>query len=106
MFQLTPEAHRSLALHRAVAEQWRKHPEWRGVSIARIDRWEAQGALHAVYAGRWRSLLAFPDEEFLARIIALDEEANDMRQTSPVTCNLQPRERWRILKALRSGGDE
>jgi hypothetical protein len=104
VLRLPPEALRSLALHQAVVEAWPAHPEWRSFACARIERWYAQGTLDAEYAGRWRSWLQLPDSELLVNIVAISEEAIDMRQTSPLTCGLHPKQRWRILKALRAPG--
>jgi hypothetical protein len=92
---------RSLALHRAVAEQRASKPEWREASLARLDRWQAQGCLQNEYAARWRAWLKLADPDLWREVLGSSDAAADMRQTSPLTCNLHAKQRWALLKGFR-----
>lgn len=92
---------RSLALHRAVAERLRMHPELLDRARQRVHSWLEDGTVARPYAEAWLALLRGTLEEVTAAIVDTGERARDLRQCSPFAGVLDPRERWRILRGVR-----
>jgi len=53
------------------------------------------------YAEAWEAMLSRPLQELTEFLVDPGERARQMRQTSPFTGVLAPRERWVILRRLR-----
>ena len=90
----------SLALHRKIAERLRERPELVERARRRVDS-EVYAGTHHEYAARWRALLEGPIDEVLRVLTADTDDAQAMRQTSPLTFVLSQRERYHIWKATR-----
>jgi len=88
----------SLAYHRVLAERLTR--KLVAEARHRVNRWENQGRLDSRYAGRWRELLALPLKDLREAIGSADEEARDLRQTSPFAGMLSEPERRRIVEEL------
>lgn len=86
---------RNLAYHRAVAGRLRKPM----VDEARhvVYRWREQGHIDPRYADRWDAVLARPMPELRQALVERSQEADDLRQNSPLAGMLSEPERRRIL---------
>jgi hypothetical protein len=86
---------RNLAYHRAVASRLRKPM----VDEARhvVYRWREQGRMDPRYADRWDALLARSMPEIRQALVERSQEADDLRQSSPLAGMLSEPERRRIL---------
>jgi hypothetical protein len=92
---------RSLAYHRAVAEQLLREPSLIEVARARAAKWLAEGR-SSHYARRWCEILARPVEEIARRMVDEGEDARALRQATPFAGMIDPRERWRIWREVRA----
>ena len=105
----THDVHRSrsfsLELHRKVAERLRERPELVERALRRIESAVYAGTHHD-YAARWRALLEGPIDEAVRVLTADTDDAQAMRQTSPLTFVLSQRERYEIWKALDPARDD
>jgi len=91
---------RSIALHAAVAERIRLDPALLERARGRVRAWLAEGSVASPYARAWEAILERPLEEVLHQLVERSEEAHDLRQVSPFAGFIDPRTRWRILKAV------
>jgi hypothetical protein len=92
---------RSLELHRAVAERLRRDPALVGRARDRVARGLREGTMARPYAEAWEAILRRPLEELIEFLVDPGERARQLRQASPFTGVLAPRERWAILRRLR-----
>ena len=92
---------RSLALHAEVAERIRSDPTLLERTKRRVRGWLDGGSVAGPYAHAWNAILERPLEEVLHKLVERSEEAHDLRQVSPFAGIIDPRTRWRILKAVR-----
>jgi hypothetical protein len=96
---------RSIALHRAIGERVRSHPELLMRAKARVSGWIERGEPHAFYAREWARILELPLDEMLAALVDTSENARALRQVTPFAGALGPRERWTIWREVgRSHG--
>ena len=89
---------RSLALHRRIAERLRENPALIDVARDNIDRWLqdcAPGACPALL--EWQSILKGSIEGVLDALLATNERAVRLRQSTPFAGCLDPIERTAIL---------
>ncbi|HUH03541.1 MAG TPA: hypothetical protein VML75_16200 [Kofleriaceae bacterium] len=91
---------RSIAMHRAVADRLRLHPELLDAARTRVQRWLADGTVHPRYAAAWKELLELPLDQLTAFLTDRSEQARTLRSTSPFAGVLDPRERWRIHREV------
>lgn len=56
--------------------------------------------MHERVATRWLALLAEPISVLAERLVADDETMRDMRQSTPFTFVVSPRERWVIWRRV------
>lgn len=96
----------SLAYHREVARRLLRDANVRRSAIARLARWQRQGAIHRHYASRWSELLGLPDEELAGHLVRDDEDMQTLRQTSPFAGTLSPRERWALRRSVLESLEE
>jgi hypothetical protein len=101
---------RSLALHHAVAEKLRAHPELLEIARQNLSRWYADAGRSQPYLDEWRRILDLPLEEVLALMEQDDERMTALRQSSPFAGVLDPAERWAIYNrfepaSLREAGE-
>lgn len=93
---------RSLALHRLIAERVRSDPALIVAARDRLARWSAGGALSPAYVARWTQVLS--DPAALHVVLTADtEDARALRQTTPFSFVVPPRERWRIWRETKAG---
>lgn len=91
---------RSIAMHRAVAEHLRLHPELLEAARRRVQGWLAEGTVHPRYAAAWSELLDLPLDQLTAFLTDPSERARTLRSSSPFAGVLDPRERWRIHREV------
>jgi hypothetical protein len=91
---------RSLALHRAVAERLRAHPERLDEARARVRRWLERGDVARPCAEAWDRVLAVL-EDVCRFLVDEGERARALRQATPFSGVVDPRTRWRIWRDVR-----
>ncbi len=96
---------RSLAFHRAVAEKIRLEPALLDLARHRVSHTILTGARSAGLAREWSEVLSRPLPEILAFLVDEGEKAIELRQATPFAGMIDPRERWRIWRAVRDGFD-
>ena len=96
---------RSIALHRAVADQLRKDPRLLERARERVRGWRDSGSVAIEYITGWESILGGSLEEIDTALVDPSENARALRQVSPFAGFLEPRERWRILKSVAPVSD-
>lgn len=87
---------RSLAYHRVIAQRVRRDPSLVEHALGRVHEWSEQGLLAEPYTRAWLEILEAPIERLCESIVADDEDARALRQTTPFVDVLDPRERWKI----------
>lgn len=93
---------RSLALHAAVAEKLRDHPEILVHARRNLGTWLATGGRSAPLWSRWQEILGRPLEAIESFLVDPSEDAAWMRKASPFAGVLRPEERLRILRDTRT----
>lgn len=92
---------RSLAMHRAIAEKVRKNPRLLEAAGENIRRWRRQGVDVTAFA-EWEAILDRGVEETVRVLTDPSENAARLRQSTPFTGVLTPKERRRFFEAPRS----
>lgn len=94
---------RSLAVDRLTAEKISAHPELVDRARATLARWlqTCSPRVRPVLL-EWQSVLDGPREELLALLVATDERATRLRQSSPFAGILSAEERAAIIRQFRS----
>jgi hypothetical protein len=95
---------RSLALHHAVAEKLRAHPELIGIARENLSRWYAGAGRSQPYLDEWRRILDLPLEEVLSLMEQDGERMTALRQSSPFAGILEPAERWAVYSRFDPAG--
>ncbi|HEU4704023.1 MAG TPA: hypothetical protein VFS37_16190 [Conexibacter sp.] len=95
-----PRGHRSaeqrgLAYHRAVAG--RLDDAVVADALSRLRRWREEKRIHPRYADAWEALLTGSRAQLRRAIVAEDDEAAALRQSSPLAGALGEDERRRVL---------
>lgn len=99
---------RSIALHRAVVEKIRLNPQLLDIAKANLQRQESEFLRQCReipgWLKEWAEILKHPDIEYIfSFLVSKDEKARRLRQSSPFSGILTPRERWRVYDAFRTG---
>jgi hypothetical protein len=95
---------RSLALHRAIADKLRAHPELLEIARDNLDRWSAAESRSKPYWDAWREILSRPLAEILDLLGEESERMAALRQATPFAGVLQPKERWAIYARFEPEG--
>lgn len=90
---------RSILLHLAVAKRIKENPDLLATARDNIHRWTAQDG-PKTYWTEWTRLLDGPLDILLAFLVSPSAEARRLRQCSPFTGILSPRERWQIYESF------
>ena len=90
---------RSILLHRAIAQRVSENPALLEVARANLRRWIGQQG-ERLYWTEWEKILEDPMEELLAFMVSPSERARRLRQSSPFSGILTPRERWKIYESF------
>jgi transcriptional regulator with XRE-family HTH domain len=100
--QMTREDKRSLAFHRAIVEVLRKDPV---TILSRAKRnLEKLSKMHPgahMLFDQWKDWLILPLENLASKILDPLPEAREMRQVSPFSGVLSPKQRAQILRQFR-----
>lgn len=91
-------AARRLAMHRLVAAKLRERPQELERARRIVVHWMEMHGSRDPYWPRWLALLDQGLEAVLAVAEEDSESANDMRQSSPLSCLLGNAERWAFLR--------
>lgn len=92
---------RSLATHSLVAKRLRANPALVDRARRTLERWRAQaGEPPPSYFIEWGQILASSLEEIVSFVVSTHEDAKRLRQSSPFTGFLTPKERTEIYKAF------
>jgi len=89
---------RSLAMHGAIAEKLRKNPRLLKAARENIRRWRRQGVDVTAFA-EWEAILERGVEETARVLTDPSEGATRLRQSTPFTGVLTPKERRRFFEA-------
>lgn len=92
---------RSLAMHRAIAGKVRKNPRLLEAAGENIRRWRRQGVDVTAFA-EWEAILERGVEETVRVLTDPSENAARLRQSTPFTGVLTPKERRRFFETPRS----
>jgi hypothetical protein len=92
---------RSLAMHRVIAEEVRKNPRLLEAAGENIRRWRRQGVDVTAFA-EWEAILERGVAETVRMLTDPSENAARLRQSTPFTGVLTPKERRRFFEAPRS----
>jgi hypothetical protein len=95
---------RSLALHHAVAEKLRAHPELIEIARENLNRWYAASGRSQPYLDEWRQILDKPLDEVLSLMEQDSERMTALRQSSPFAGVLAPAERWAVYARFEPDG--
>ncbi len=100
--QMTREDKRSLAFHRAIVEILRKDPA--PILSRAVRNAEKLVKMHPgaqMLFNQWKDWLTLPLENLVSKILDPLPEAREMRQVSPFSGVLGPKQRARILRQFR-----
>jgi hypothetical protein len=93
---------RSLELHRAIVERLRANPELVDHARRNLHRWLSRPALSKGFERCYREWLELLDiysfEDLISLLTEDSERAKRLRQNSPFTGILSPREVWEIKR--------
>lgn len=92
---------RSLSLHRAIGEELRRRPEIVEAARRRLEEPTNGRSTARAYRDEWLAILALPIARIIEVIVADDERGRELRQTTPFTGVIGPRERWRLWRETR-----
>ena len=92
---------RSLAMHRVIAEKLRNNPGLLEAAGENIRRWRRQGVDVTAFA-EWEAILGRGVAETVRVLTDPSEGAARLRQSTPFTGVLTPKERRRFFEAPRS----
>jgi hypothetical protein len=95
---------RSLAYHRVIAARLSDATIERAKGV--LSRYRERELIGAPYLEAWERLLSGPRSELHAALIADDESSRALRQTTPFSAGLDPRERWALWRAVRTAHSE
>ena len=100
--QMSREDRRSLAFHQAIVERLRKEPA--AILSQAKTNLEKLTKMHSgarMLFDQWQDWLNSPLEELIEKMLDPFLEARDMRQVSPFSGVLGPKERTRVLQQFR-----
>lgn len=93
---------RSLALHREIVKRLEKNSQLIEIAKANIERWTKREGDLPVWR-EWRGILNRPLSQVISVLLSNDEESKRLRQSSPFSGILAPRERWDIYESFTVG---
>ena len=90
---------RSLEYHRVIASRLAGDSALLHAARSKLRAWRGDGSVHEYYIDSWERLLAMPVPQLISALIDPAQEANALRQVSPFSAALDPRERWTIWRS-------
>lgn len=91
---------RSLAFHRAIAERLLRDPSILEAVRQRVKAWMAENPQRP-FIKEWMKILVLDPKAVADFLVDKSERATELRQSSPFTGILSPRERWQIWSDTR-----
>lgn len=88
-------------MHALIAKKLLRDRRILAIAKRNLARWQETRA-GATYLAEWRTILKRPPEEIAAFLVADDENATRLRQSSPFAGVLSPQERKRFFDAFRA----
>ena len=92
---------RSLRLHQCAARRLAGDPALRAVARDRLHRLRQVNPHGRVYQDRWQALLDGPLPALLRTMTEMSEQADALRQESPLTVLVTPEERRQVFEVVR-----
>jgi hypothetical protein len=90
---------RSIALHKRISELLEGDPQLLSLARENLQKGvQIHGELQVFQ--EWRRILDCPMDEIRAILVSPSEKARWLRQSSPFSGILEPRERWNIYEAF------
>jgi hypothetical protein len=90
---------RSIALHKRISELLEAGPQLLSLARENLQKGvQIHGELQVFQ--EWRRILDCPMDEIRAILVSPSEKARWLRQSSPFSGILEPRERWNIYEAF------
>ena len=89
---------RSLALHREVARRVREDPGLVLHAREKVKRWSADDRMPPAYAEEWLRALEGTIDALCDLLVNEGEHARALRQVTPFSFVVSPRDRWRIWR--------
>ena len=95
---------RSLAMHQAMANKLQAQPALLSIAYENLTRWGTVAEHRSQpYWDAWRRLLDGGFEALLAAMVEDSPRMTELRQSSPFAGVLEPKERWAVYDAYKSG---
>jgi len=93
---------RSLELHRAAFEKLSRHPELRVAALGLVERWLEREEVRSSkrWLEEWRDMLSSWTLAAMVEHVLDAEGGQVLRQCSPLSPVLTPRERWAVLREV------
>jgi hypothetical protein len=91
---------RSLAYHRVIATRLLQNEWILRNARERVDQWSIEMP-ERPYVRMWKEILSRDAESVAGFLVERNELAEELRQSSPFSGVLEPRERWRIWRETR-----
>lgn len=93
----------SLELNRAIAARLLSHPAWIQTALANLERWKRRDPCSPELEcdRQWREILSRPPEQVAEVLTSETDNARWLRQSSPFTGVLTPREVLEIKRRWR-----
>jgi len=95
---------RSIAYHRVIGERLLRDRRILDEARRVVDQWMRAASPPPYYAEAWRAVLAGDAAAVAVFITDPGERARELRQSTPFTGVLSPRERWAIWQAVGESG--
>jgi NADH:ubiquinone oxidoreductase subunit D len=92
---------RSVALHAAIGERLLRNPELVEEARRRLRATSTSLKTAHPYRVQWLRILEEPLDRVVAFLREDSERARELRQCTPFTGVITPRERWRIWRTVR-----
>jgi hypothetical protein len=89
---------RSLQLHKEIARRLQEDPQLLRIAEGNLSRWIARDGETPVWR-EWSEILKGPLSQVLSVLLSSDERGARLRQSSPFSGILDPRERWKIYES-------
>lgn len=92
---------RSLEMHKVIAQKLKKNPELIEKARQNIRQWKEQSPSLTGALDEWEQIINQGIDKTIAFMCDPGEEATRLRQSTPFTGYLKPKERWRLYGAFR-----
>ena len=90
---------RSLQLHKEIARRLQRHPQLLEIAKGNLSRWIERDGETPVWS-EWSEILNGPLSQVLSVLLSPDEKGARLRQSSPFSGILTPKERWKIYESF------